>query len=451
MKIINDIYKNKEKLINDMQGLLRINSVLGDTPITKDAPFGEGIRDSLLYVLSLGEEMGFKTVNVDNVAGHIEYGEGEDIIGVLCHVDVVPAIGKWKFPPFSAIIDDNKIYARGAIDDKGPIISVLYALKVLKDNNIKLNKRVRLILGTDEESQWRGIKKYFEKKEQPLMGFSPDADFPLIYGEKGIMSLDLTNNLPEEELINFDSGDRYNVVPDEASCIILKNLEYEFNHFLEEEQLEGEVKEEDGKYTYKLLGQSAHAMEPKNGINAAIKLCKFLNEYVTNPVINFIGDKLQDSRFKDMRLDFTEPELGDLTVNVAVVKAKNKNVKIGLNLRYPINWDKENFLKELSKQAREYSLTLNVLSDSLPHYVDKDDDLVKTLFNVYKKHTNDQTNQPFTIGGGTYAKVLKKGVAFGPVFPGRVDVVHQVNEHIDIDDALLAAAIYLEAIYELGK
>ena len=108
-------------------------------------------------------------------------------------------------------------------------------------------------------------------------------------------------------------------------------------------------------------------------------------------------------------------------------------------------------MKELSKQAREYSLTLNVLSDSLPHYVDKDDDLVKTLFNVYKKHTNDQINQPFTIGGGTYAKVLKKGVAFGPVFPGRVDVVHQVNEHIDIDDALLASAIYLEAIYELGK
>lgn len=451
MKIINDIYKNKDELIKDMQELLRINSVLGESPITTDAPFGEGIRDSLLYVLKLGDEMGFKTVNIDNFAGHIEYGEGEDIIGVLCHVDVVPAIGTWKFPPFSATIDDNKIYARGAIDNKGPIISVLYALKALKDNNVKLNKRVRLILGTDEESEWRGIKKYFEKEEQPLMGFSPDANFPLIYGEKGIISIDLTNNLSEEEMLSFDSGDRYNVVPDEASCVLLKNLEYEFNDFLEKEKLEGKFLQDADKYTLKVSGKSAHAMEPNKGINAAIKLCKFLNEYVTNPAINFIGDKLQDSRFKDMSLDFTDPALGDLTVNVAVVKVDPKSSKIGLNLRYPINWDKDNFLKELSKQAREYSLTLNVLSDSVPHYVDKEDELVKTLYNVYKKHTKDEINKPYTIGGGTYAKMLKKGVAFGPVFPGRIDVVHQVNEHIDIDDALLAAVIYLEAIYELAK
>lgn len=451
MKIKNDIYKNKDELVKDMQGLLKINSVLGETAVTADAPFGEGIRDSLLYVLNLGKEMGFKTVNIDNVAGHIEYGEGEDIIGVLCHVDVVPAIGKWKFPPFSATIDDNKIYARGAIDDKGPIISVLYALKALKDNNIKLNKRIRLILGTDEESRWRGIKKYFEKEEQPLMGFSPDADFPLIYGEKGIMSIDLSNNLEDEELLSFESGDRYNVVPDEATCVIYKNLEYEFNQYLKDEDLEGEIFQENDKYTLKVFGKSAHAMEPKNGINAAVKLCKFLNEYITNPAINFIGDKLQDSRFKDMRLEFTDSELGDLTVNVAVVKADSKNTKIGLNLRYPINWNKEEFLKELAKQAREYSLILNVVSDSLPHYVDKNDVLVKTLYNVYLKHTNDQVNKPYTIGGGTYAKVMKKGVAFGPVFPGRKDVVHQVDEHILIDDALLAAVIYLEAIYELGK
>ncbi|MDD2258311.1 MAG: dipeptidase PepV [Bacilli bacterium] len=451
MKIINDINKFKDELIKDMQGLLRINSVLGDSPINDNAPFGEGIRDSLLYILNLGDKMGFKTLNIDNVAGHIEYGEGKEIIGILCHVDVVPAIGKWKYPPFSATIDNNKIYARGAIDDKGPIISVLYALKVLKDNNVKLNKRVRLILGTDEESGWRSIKKYFDKEEQPIMGFSPDADFPLIYGEKGIMSLDLVNNLTDEELENFNCGDRYNVVPDEASCVIFKNLEYEFNHFLEEEQLDGTIFKEDNKYVLKIFGKSAHAMEPRNGINAGVKLCKFLNEYITNPAINFIGDNLQDSRFKDMNLDYKHSEFGDLTVNVAVIKVDNKNNKIGLNLRYPINWDKEKFLKELAKQAREYSLTLNIVSDLLPHYLDKEDEFVKTLYNVYKKHTNDEVNKPFTIGGGTYARALKKGVAFGPVFPGRVDVVHQVNEYIDIDDVLLAAKIYLEAIYELGK
>jgi len=444
MNFLKDVKKNEEKMIENMQGLLRIDSTLEENPDSSLAPFGEGIKKSLDYILNLGKSFGFEVKNVKNVAGHIEYGEGEDIVGILCHIDVVPAIGKWKYPPFSATIDDGKIYARGAVDDKGPAISSLYALKILKDLNVKLNKRIRLIIGTDEETSWRGIDEYFKVCEMPSVGFSPDADFPVIYGEKGIMSIEL--NCFQDSNITFKSGARLNVVPDEAMATIDENLKNEFLEYLDKESLVGDYSKE-----ITLFGKSAHAMEPNNGVNAAIKLCQFLSRYTNNNIIKFVSEKLNDSRFMSMNLNFSDPEMKDLTVNVAIIEVDHKKGRIGLNLRYPINWNKDEFIKEFSSQAEEYNLDMKILEDKVPHYVDKNDPLVTTLHNAYKEYTNDNESQLLTIGGGTYARALKKGVAFGTMFPGREDVVHQVNEYVSIDDVVLSTAILTKAIYDLGK
>lgn len=444
MNFFEYVKKNEQQMIKDIQGLLQIDSTLVETPESREAPFGEGIRKSLDYILELGKSFGFKVKNVNNVAGHIEYGEGEEIIGILCHVDVVPAVGKWKYPPFSATIEDGKIYARGAVDDKGPTICSLYAMKILKDLNIKLNKRVRLIIGTDEETKWRGIEEYFKVCEMPDLGFSPDADFPVIYGEKGIMSIDLTSEMKSE--IIFDAGVRYNVVPEVASAKVKTDLISEFKKFLNDEKLEGEITD-----TLTLYGKSAHAMEPKKGVNAAIKLCEFLSKYSDDNIITFINENLKDSRFQDMGLQFSDPEMKDLTVNVAIVKINEDKGKIGLNLRYPINWNKEEFLKEFARKSSYYKLQMEVISDQVPHYVDKEDFLVKALHNAYLKYTNDTKTPLLTIGGGTYARALKKGVAFGIVFPNREDVVHQVNEYLIIEDAILATAILTQAIHDLGR
>lgn len=444
MNFLNEVKKNQDQLISNMQDLLRIDSVLIENPNSKDAPFGEGIRKSLDFLLELGKKYGFKTKNINNVAGHIEYGDGEEIIGILCHVDVVPALGKWKHPPFSATIEDDKIYARGAIDDKGPAICSLFALKILKDLNYKPNKRIRLIIGTDEETAWRCMDEYFKVCEMPEFGFSPDANFPLIYGEKGLMSIDLENS--EKSNINFNAGERYNVVPDEATVSIDKDIKEEFNQFLKSENLQGEYHEK-----IILYGKSAHAMEPRLGINAAIKLSQFLKNYTSNQLVRFISEKLIDSRFKNMGLDFSDPEMKDLTVNVAIVKINEDYGKVGLNLRYPINWDKNDFLNKFIHQAQEYNINVKVVSDKKPHYVDPNDPLVKVLHNAYIEYTNDIKSPLLTIGGGTYARALKKGVAFGVVFPGREDVVHQVDEYIIIDDAIKATAIITKAIHDLAK
>jgi succinyl-diaminopimelate desuccinylase len=451
MNILNEVKKNQQQMIQDMQGLLKINSVLGETPITDEAPFGTGINDSLEYVLNLGKKMGFKVLNVDHMAGHIELGQGKEIIGILCHVDVVPAPGKWTYPPFSATVEGNKLYARGAMDDKGPTIAALYAMKVLKDMKIPLSKRVRLIIGTDEETKWRGIAHYLKVCEEPTIGFSPDANFPLIYGEKGIMSMDITTKFIEEDLLEFEAGDRYNVVPDFASAKTAKNLQSEYMEFLEEKGLKGEYIKGKTTNTLKMYGKSAHAMEPQKGINAAIHLASFLSEYITNPILNFAADKLQNYLFKDMELEFSDSEMKDLTVNVAFIKVDKEGGKLGLNLRYPIHWDKMKFHQEFMKQAKDYMLKVEVVEDKEPHYVDRNSDLVKVLHQAYIHYTNDRETPLMTIGGGTYARALKNAVAFGMMFPNREDVVHQVDEHLWIDDAVLATAIYAKAIMELGK
>ena len=445
MKILEAVKQNEKKLIEDLCGLLEIDSTCIENPNNSEAPFGEGVRKSLDYVLELGKSFGFKVKNVNNVAGHIEFGEGEELIGVLCHTDVVPAVGKWTNPPFKPTIVDGKIYARGAIDDKGPTIASLYALKIIKDLGLKLNKRVRLIIGTDEETKWRCMDEYFKHEEMPTLGFSPDANFPVIYGEKGIMSIDLTSN--EKSEINFVSGVRYNVVPDEASAEVGADIQTKFKEHLKKNNLEGKV--EGNKIT--LYGNSAHAMQPEKGVNAAILLSQFLNNHINNNVIEFVSNKLNDTRFKRIGLDFSDPEMKDLTVNVAIVEVNNSGGKIGLNLRYPINWDKEEFLNKLGKLAGDAGLQLEVLSDQVPHYVPEDDELVKTLHNAYKEYSKDEKTPNITIGGKTYARALKKGVAFGMMFPGREDVVHQVDEHVFIEDLVLATAIYAKAIYDLGK
>lgn len=445
------VNKDKDNLLKDLVGLLKINTVLVEQPEVKEAPFGQGLKDALNYVLNLGLSFGFKTKNVDNVAGHIEYGEGSEIIGILCHLDVVPVGDGWKYPPFSGTIEGDKLYARGALDDKGPLMSSLYALKVLKDNGVKLNKRVRLIVGTDEENDWRCIKRYLEVCEMPDLGFSPDADFPIIYGEKGIMSLDILSQYDDHNLISFTAGDRYNVVPEKA-IVSLHDIDINsYEKFLHEQSLRGEVSKGESVKTLTLYGVGAHAMEPDNGVNSLVNMAKFLKDKIDNPLIKFVGENLTDSRFKKMGLNFKDSEMGDLTVNVAVAKIDSKEGRVGMNLRYPINWDKEKFLNGLRKKLDDYGLKLQVKSDSNPHYVDKNSELVRKLHAAYIHQTNDIKTPLLTIGGGTYARALNNAVAFGMLMPGREDVVHQVNEYIYISDLLLATAIYAEAIYSLGR
>ena len=332
MDFYKHVLENKNLIIDKTKELLRIPSVLDKFDPESETPFGVEINNSLNYMLNLAKSDSFITKNIKNYAAHIEYGRGQEILGILCHLDVVPPGENWTHPPFSPIIKKERIYARGANDDKGPTMAAYFALKFLKDLGIEMNKRVRIILGTDEETGWRGIAEYFKTEEMPEIGFAPDASFPLIYGENGIMSFDISGNTEDTDLITFKAGDRYNVVPDYAECTLNKDIEKEFLAYLSFNGLKGEIKES----KYIVYGKRAHAMQPNLGINAAFILAEFLNEHIDNNFIKYINDFLTfDHLGEKININFHDEEMKDFTMNPAVFDYEANKFKIGINCRYP--------------------------------------------------------------------------------------------------------------------
>lgn len=441
--------KYKDSIIEETCNILKFRTILEKFDPTSDAPFGLENKKALEYMLSLAKKDGFITKNIKNYAGHIEYGNPDgELLGVLAHLDVVPVSDKWDSNPFLPEIRDGKIFARGALDDKGPLMAAYFALKMIKDLNLPVKKRVRLIMGCDEESGSRCLEEYFKHEEMPNMGFSPDADFPLIYGEKGLVNFDITGSLEDSIILDFESGVRYNVVPDKAVMTLSKDLKKEYIEFLKQHGYEGEI---DAEY-YIAYGVSAHAMHPQRGKNASFILVDFLQKYAPCRFSNYMHEYLTFDPFAEkLGLKCYDKHLLELTMNVGIIKAKDNAFSIGVNCRLPMDNLEELFKQKLSKSVEKYGFKFVLSPFTKIHFVNPNSNLVTTLMESYQEITHDYDSKPFTIGGGTYAKFIENAVAFGPMMVGREDVVHQDNEYIIIDDLMTAVSIYAKAIYELIK
>ena len=467
---MDEVLKRRDELIQHTQELLQIKSVLDEDDACEQAPLGLGVKEALEYMLQMGEKEGFRTKNVGNLAGYVEFGQGDESVGILCHVDVVPEGDGWTSDPFAAEIRNGKIFARGAIDDKGPTMAAFYAMKIVKELGLSLNKRVRMILGTDEESEWRCVDHYFKHEEMPTIGFAPDADFPIIFAEKGIADFDLVLNQTMKneqmkdfkfEVEHFQSGRRYNMVPDSAKVVLnvcqqQTEVLQRFKDFQELHGLKGKYYVDNGRLVLEIEGVSAHGMEPDHGTNAGLYLAQFIYENKADPVaaryFDFVAKYLfQDSRGKKLGIDYSDDISGELTINVGkMAYDRNKEGVLGLNLRYPVTHNMEKTKENLNALLKQSGFQMENFSDSKPHHVDEKDELIQILKKVYEEQTGEKA-ELLAIGGGTYARSLTSGVAFGPLFPGREDIAHQKDEYIIIEDLLKATAIYAQAIYELAQ
>ncbi len=447
-KIVN---QHQNEIIKTLQELLRIESVLDPSTITKEMPFGKGINDALCYMLNIAKKDGFNVLNDEGYAGEISYksSNSKDAVGILCHLDVVPAGNNWTYPPYEAKIVDGKIYARGTTDDKGPTIACYYALKFIKEANIKLKKEIKIILGTDEETSWRGINHYLQKYPMPSVGFAPDCSFPLVYGEKGRMSFDLTTKINGDDIFEYiKGGERYNVVIDEVVAKLKVDLQKEFTEYLTKYHLKGKVEND----LYYIEGLASHAMEPEKGINAGLHMCNFLSAYSKHPLVKFMAEYFfDDPFFHKMDLAYSDYEMGPITVNIGIIDIKPDSSRVTLDSRFPVRYDIEKFKAKFNNILENNHLLISASTFKEPHYVSPDDELVKLLYEAYVKNTSDTVNKPFTVGGGTYAGVLKKGVAYGMGFPGEVELAHQRNEYLQIDSLLKGILIYIDAILALGE
>lgn len=452
----------EDKIIEDLKGLLAIESVRDDSLMSKETPVGPGPRAALEYMYKIAERDGFKSVDVDHIAGRIEMGKGDDLFGILCHVDVVPAGSGWETEPFNPVVTEDRVIARGTLDDKGPTIAAYYAVKILHDMNVDFKKRIHMIIGTDEESGWMCTDRYFQTEEMPDLGIAPDADFPLIHGEKGITTFDIVQTAspegetPEVELKALNAGERYNMVPDfaEAKLVVREKMDHtiqSFDNFLSEHELTGQSSVDNGSLLLQVEGKSVHGMDPSIGINAGLYLVHFLNTLKLDAkAAQFVqfGDRyLYDSHFGEkLGMAFETEEMGRLTTNIGVISYTDVDGgHYGVNLRYPTGFDFNQQIADFTERIKdEFEIDVNTHQE--PHYVDKNDPFVQKLLTAYRNQTGDMT-EPYTIGGGTYARNLEKGVAFGAMFKDSVDLMHQKNEYITKKQLFDATAIYLEAIH----
>ena len=455
-----EVLNHKEDLLKDLFELLSVRSILG-TDITEETPFGSGPREALDLILSFGERDGYKTKLVENKAGHIEVGQGEELFGILGHVDVVPVVeADWTSHPFKPEIRDGKIFARGSLDDKGPTMAAYYAVKLLDKLGVKWNKRVRVIIGSDEETGFRCVEAYFKHEEQPASGFTPDAMFPLVYAEKARATFDHKLKFVVEDgnynykLVKFNGGQVLNMVIASAKAELVgevSDIKEKFENFLALEKLDGEVTVEDTiKLTLK--GKAAHGSTPQYGVNGATKLAEFLSTLGLDNngknFVDYIVEKLANDPFGEkLGIDYSDNEMGEATYNYGIIDYDLLK-KVGIvstDCRHPMKFD----LVARLNGVKVDNIDIEVTSTKEAHYVPKDDELVTTLMDVYRKHTGDTKNDAFVLGGGTYARCLKKGVAFGLLFPDKEDTMHQANEYLEVEDLLLATTIYAEGIYKL--
>ncbi|GAV21730.1 dipeptidase PepV [Carboxydothermus pertinax] len=455
----------KEDIVRTTQEWIKIKSVEGKKK--PGMPFGEGVNEALLKALDDSAKMGFATKNVDGYAGYAEYGQGNELVGILVHLDVVPEGDGWSYDPYGGVIVNNRIYGRGTIDNKGPAVACLYALKAIKDLNLPISKRVRIIYGLNEESGWACMDYYREHEEIPQLGFAPDAEFPIIHAEKGILTLKLAREFSEVNpgsiaLKTLKGGLRANMVPDFAVAVLegdktsLTNVIESLNKFKEEKgfRMEGEI--EDNILTIKSFGISAHGSLPEKGQNAITRLINFLVSLPLPQDDLFRFLKFLDTKIgltyngENIGLNLKDSVSGNLTLNLGVLELNEKGAFAAINIRYPVTYKKEDLLKILEEQISGTGIYLKDISDMAPLYVPEDHFLVQKLKKVYEEKTGEPARL-IAIGGGTYARAIPNAVAFGPLFPGMEELAHQKDEYIDIDHLIQITKIYAAAIYELIK
>ena len=435
----------KKESLETLKEIVSYNTVRGEEK--EGAPFGETNKKCLTRFLEIASKLGFDVKDVDGYAGHVEWkGKGEGLVGILGHLDVVPAGEGWTHDPFACEVEDGYMYGRGVLDDKGPVVSCLYAMKELKDEGFVPEKTIRLIVGCNEENGSTCVEHYFKKEAMPDIGFSPDGDFPCIHCEKGIVWVKVT--LPDSfgSFSEINGGDKTNMVAAKATCKYVGSLSAEW---FEERGIKAE-RSESGALYLTACGKNGHGSTPWVGDNAVWKLFKVMTEAEDNELSKYVYNNFCLDHYGKASGIFAEDEKsGGLSENLGTIATENGKVELTLDIRYPTATSVEKILSVFEKNAPS-SVTFTVLNNQAALFADTEGYLVKTLMSIYRKHTGS-TTPSLIIGGGTYAREMKYGVAFGPMMEGEVSTIHMPDERLNLEYYDKFYDIYKEAIEELSK
>lgn len=444
-----------DDILADLTEIIAIPSVSSDPEGIY--PFGKDAASAVDCAMAMADKYGLKAKNVDYYAMHAEIGEGDGNAVVMAHIDVVPAGDGWDTDPYTCVIKDGKAFGRGVLDDKGAAIVALHCLRALRDEGVKGKRKLRVILGSSEETGMTDMEHYFDSEQKPDMGFTPDGEYGVCNCEKGILTYTASGKNDSRLIKSFQSGTVSNAVPDKARCELALNAE-------EFEKLSAFAETAEGKYEIEKtadgasilsLGTASHAAMPETGVNAASFLVKLLGDCFGGDALgSFFGHMYQKINITHdgsrIGVAMKDEESGALTFNLGIVTADENNCSLTVNIRYPATKDGDAISRKLQEETEAFSLTYTLLSDSKPLYVPRDSQLVELLSGAYEAVTGEKCDI-YSMGGGTYAReMFGKGVAFGPTFPAHPDgTAHTANEFIYLDNLKQHARICLEAMYRM--
>ena len=443
----NNVKNYEKEIIASLAELVSFNSV--NETAQDDAPFGLTNKQCLAAALKLCTKYGLQPHNLDNYIGYGEIGAGENIIGILGHLDIVPAGEGWDSDPFELTLKDNKLYGRGTSDDKGAVIASLFALKILQDQGFKFNKRVRLIMGCNEETGSKGLAHYVEKEGHFQYGFTPDAVFPGAFGEKGSVGATISTI---SNIIDIKGGVAANVVCNRCiTTVKSKSLDLNiFKQVLSDKKINYQITEQNDEWVLDVKGTAAHASTPELGVNAishtmyALGKAGFDDRFVEmyNKLIGLHTDG------KLCNIDKSD-EYGALTLNIGVIKKEEENVMATVDIRVPITIESKTIADIMTEAFSSIPNALSIRRVGASLFYPKDSPLVSSLLSAYQTVTNDLKTEPITMGGGTYAKGVNNCIAFGCEFQNEDNHIHDANEFVKLDQLLLQVEIYVQAIKNL--
>ena len=442
-----NIMKYKEDIIADLTELIAIKSISGT----------DACQEAIDWMINKAHQFGLKAEKVGDKACHVELGEGGKLCGVLSHLDVVPEGNNWNSLPFELSVGDGYMYGRGIADDKGAALVNLYCLRALKESGVEGKNTIRAIYGIDEERGMHDMDEYFGTEPLPELSFTPDSEYGICHGEKGLLQLELYADTHDgTTLTQMHSGRAVNAVPDTAYALLdcTENEDHQLARLADAKKGSFEF-----YYTIDGLmvlsrGDAAHASTPEKGLNAATALIDLLTSNFALPTMGTIPAFIShyigtDTDGVMLGIKTRDKESGPLTVNVGTVHIDEGYATCTMDIRYPVTADGDKILDKIRKVAERENVHVKTLEHLPPLYIDKDSDIVRLLSESYEAVMGEKPKL-YTTGGATYARKLGgKGVGFGPVFPGEESNMHNANECLSVEKYFAHAQICLESIYNL--
>ena len=443
----------REQAVKDLAEIVAVPSVAGEA--CGGYPYGAECARALDKASAMAEKYGFRVENHEYHCLSVLFGDSEKEVGIVCHLDVVPAGDGWSGDPFVLRRENGLLTGRGSHDDKGPFIQGLYTLRFFKECGIKLPFTLRLILGSDEEVGSTDLDYFVSVRKPPAFSFTPDSEFPVCIGEKGILGVKVDFGALPEGIKEINGGTVPNAVPGRAYALLEK---------APGAQAEGNITVTAGEGLYKVEaeGKAAHAAMPEAGVNAISSLCGYLLDSGAIPAADearfaFLRDATGEYLGKKLGINGENVDFGYLTCVGGVIRTENGRLVQSFNIRYLPETPYEELVESISDAVASVGGKVLCADNSNGYFVSADDPRIRALTSACESVLGTEC-KPYTMGGGTYARRLPNTVAFGSGILSQRSFLgaergnaHQRDEYISESELFDGMRIYSRALGNLSE